>query len=370
MFQKANSMPFLGGAFKSTAKFKRLLKLGVASLLTLGLIGHAQAQADAQRQPHVVVVATGGTIAQTTSTKSVLLVDKLLDAVPNISKLAKVSAEQMFQVSSPDISISNWLALAKRINVLLKDPAVDGIVVTHGTDTMEETAYFLNLVVNSQKPVVLVGSMRSSTALSADGPANLYNAIGIAASRDSIGKGVMVTLNDKIADARDVTKTNTVSLDTFHSPNSGFIGYVQDGRPYFNHSVTKKNTVNSEFDITNLTSLPQVEIVYSYVSVLPHIVDDAVKAGAKGIVYAGTGNGSIPEAIQPAVIAAVKAGVSVVRSSRTGSGVVVRNGEHDDDKLGLVAADTLNPQKSRILLMLALTKTNDPKEIQRIFYSY
>lgn len=320
--------------------------------------------------PGVVVIATGGTIAQTDSKEAKLLIDQLLGAVPQIRTVANVSAEQLFQVSSPDITVENWLTLATRINVLLARSDVQGVVVTHGTDTMEETAYFLNLVVKSNKPVVLVGSMRSSQSLSADGPANLVNAISIASNVDAKGKGVLVTLNDRILAARDVTKSNTFTLDAFVSPDFGSLGYAQAGQPRFYSAPIRRHTAATEFDVASLNSLPKVSIVYSFVGVDASSLTDAVAAKAKGIVYAGTGNGSVPKAMQKAAQDAVRAGIPFVRASRGNGGIVERNGEHNDDQMGFVTADSLNPQKARVLLMLALTKTTDPREIQRIFDAY
>ena len=320
--------------------------------------------------PGVTVIATGGTVAQTDSKESTLLVEQLLAAVPQVRSLAQVSAEQLFQVSSSDITVANWLTLAKRINAILARPEISGVVVTHGTDTMEETAYFLDLVVKSEKPVVLVGSMRGSRALSADGPANLFNAVAIAANPQAHGKGVIVAMNDRILAARDVTKTNTFSLDTFQSPDFGALGYVQSGRSSFYREPTRRRTGAPEFDVTSLSALPKVAIVYSHVGVDPSMLERTEAGGVQGVVYAGTGNGTIPKSMQPAAVRLVKSGVPVVRASRVNGGIVERNGELNDDELGFIAADSLNPQKARVLLMLALTRTRDAKKIQEIFERY
>jgi L-asparaginase len=248
---------------------------------------------------------------------------------------------------------------------------VDGIVITHGTDTIEETSYFLNLVVKSKKPVVIVGAMRPSTAISADGPINLYNAVILAGSDEAVGKGVLVALNDQINAAREVTKTNTSTADTFRSPELGFLGYMQGNKPYFYRQSTRRHTADSEFDVSGLDVLPQVDIVYGYANMGRVAIDAFVAAGAKGIVHAGVGDGSLARpAVEPALIESRKNGVLIVRSSRVGNGIVARNGEAKDDELDFVVSDTLNPQKARILLMLALTKTTDTKEIQRMFYTY
>ena len=222
----------------------------------------------------------------------------------------------------------------------------------------------------SRKPVVLVGAMRPGTALSADGPINLYNAVLLAASKEAVGKGVLVALNDQIQGARDVTKTNTSTLDSFKTPELGMLGYIQGNKPYFYHASTRKHTADTEFDVSKLDALPQVDIVYGYANVSPVALNALVAAGAKGIIHAGVGDGSLASKVLPSLTAARKQGVLIVRSARVGQGIVARNGEANDDALDFVVSDTLNPQKARILLMLALTKTSDSKEIQRMFYTY
>ena len=330
------------------------------------------------RLPNVMILATGGTIAGTgaTSTSTVgytaakVSIDKLIKAVPELKKVANVKGEQVFQIASENMNNEYWLKLAKRVNTLLAQTDVDGIVITHGTDTIEETAYFLNLVVKSRKPVVIVGAMRPSTALSADGPINLYNAVLLAGNKDAAGKGVLVVLNDQINAAREVTKTNTSTLDTFKAPELGLLGYMQDNRPTFYRQSTRRHTADSEFDVMQLDVLPQVDIVYGYANVNRIAIDAFMAAGARGIIYAGTGDGSLADSVKPALVEARKQGVIIVRSSRVGEGIVARNGEDNDDQLDFVVSDTLNPQKARILLMLALTKTINTKDIQRIFYAY
>jgi L-asparaginase/glutamin-(asparagin-)ase len=338
----------------------------------------ASASAQTARLPNVTILATGGTIAGSGATSTTTVgytaatvgVDTLIKAVPELQKVAHVSGEQVFQIASENMGNAQWLTLAKRVNALLAKPDVDGIVITHGTDTIEETAYFLNLVVKSDKPVVVVGAMRPSTAISADGPINLYNAVITAGSKDAVGKGVLVVMNDQINAAREVTKTNTVTTDTFKSPELGMLGYVVDNRPHFYRASTRKHTLATEFDVSKLDTLPQVDIAYSYANVGPTAVDALVAAGAKGIVHAGVGDGSLPTKVRPALSAAREKGVVIVRASRVGQGIVARNGEANDDQLDFVVADTLNPQKARILLMLALTRTSNSKEIQRMFYTY
>ncbi|MES2163448.1 MAG: type II asparaginase [Pseudomonadota bacterium] len=355
----------------------RLLSALCALALLAGAVPAARA-ADAAPSAHVTILATGGTIAGSGATSTTTVgytaatvgVERLIQAVPELAKVAQVKGEQVFQIASENMSNEHWLVLAKRVNTLLAQPDVDGIVITHGTDTLEETAYFLDLVVKSHKPVVLVGAMRPGTALSADGPINLYNAVLLAASKEAIGKGVLVTLNDQIQGARDVTKTNTSTLDSFKTPELGMLGYIQGNRPYFYHTSTRKHTADTEFDISKLSSLPQVDIVYGYANVSPVALNAVVAAGAKGIIHAGVGDGSLATKVLPSLTAARKQGVLIVRSARVGQGIVARNGEANDDELDFVVSDTLNPQKARILLMLALTKTSDSKEIQRMFYTY
>jgi L-asparaginase/glutamin-(asparagin-)ase len=351
----------------------RLLQTLLACTLLLGSYAGA-----AEKLAHVTILATGGTIAgsgasSTTTvgyTAATVGVDTLIAAVPELSKVAQVKGEQVFQIASENMSNEHWLTLAKRVNALLAQSDVDGIVITHGTDTLEETAYFLDLTVKSKKPVVLVGAMRPGTALSADGPINLYNAVLLAASKDAIGKGVLVALNDQIHSARDVTKTNTSTPDSFKTPELGLLGYIQGSKPYFYRASARKHTADTEFDISKLTALPQVDIVYGYANVGPVALDALVAAGAKGIIHAGVGDGSLAAKVKTSLIAARKQGVLIVRASRVGQGILARNGEANDDELDFVVADTLNPQKARILLMLALTRTSDSKAIQQMFYTY
>ena len=331
-----------------------------------------------KKLPSVLILATGGTIAGSgaTSTTSVgykaatVPVQALIDAVPELKKVAMVRGEQVFQIASQNMTNDNWLKLAKRVNDLLQQPDVDGIVVTHGTDTLEETAYFLNLVTKSDKPVVIVGAMRPSTALSADGPINLYNAVLIAGSKEAVGKGVLVCLNDQINAARDVTKTNTSTADTFKSPELGVLGYIQGDHVAFYRVPARKHTQDSEFDISTVQKLPNVEIAYGFENVSRTTVDALAAAGVDGIVYAGVGDGNPSELTEQALAEARAKGILIVRSARVGNGIVARNNEVNDDKRDFVVSDNLNPQKARILLTVALTKTKDTKEIQRMFYEY
>jgi L-asparaginase len=348
-------------------------------VVVLLLAGPAAFAREPGQLPNVMILATGGTIAGTAPpagataglhTAATVTIDTLINAVPELKKVANVKGEQVFRIGSESMNNDYWLKLAKRVNEVLAQNDVDGVVITHGTDTLEETAYFLNLVVKSRKPVVLVGAMRLSTGISADGPANLYDAVILAGSDEAVGKGVLVALNDQINAAREVTKTNTSTVDSFRTPELGFLGYMQDNRPHFYRQSTRRHTVDSEFDTTNRDTLPQVDIIYGYANMNPIPLNALIEAGAKGIVQASVGDGSVAAQMTEPLTAARKKGVIIVRSSRVGNGIVTRNGEVNDDQLDFVVSDTLNPQKARILLMLALTKTSDTKEIQRMFYTY
>ncbi|MEH7229214.1 type II asparaginase [Bacillus safensis] len=325
---------------------------------------------------NIKVLATGGTIAgssdsdtDTTGYKSGSLgIDKVIASVPQLKDIANVTGEQVANVGSENVDNALLLKLAKRVNQLLNDDQVDGIVITHGTDTLEETAYFLHLVVKSDKPVVVVGSMRPASAISADGPLNLYHAVKIASTKEAKSKGVMVTLNDRIASARFVTKTNTTTTDAFKSLEQGYMGEIAGEVVSFYNEPTRKHTTESEFDVSKIKELPQVDILYGYQNDQKYMYDAAVKAGAKGIVVAAAGNGTMStEAIKGATDA-VKKDMVLVRSSRTGNGIVTH--EKTDDEHHFVSSDSLNPQKARILLMLALTKTKDPVKVQRYYEQY
>ena len=329
------------------------------------------------KPPNIVILATGGTIAgaaatgtQSGYTSGAVTIDAMVKAVPGIEKLANIKGEQISNVGSQDMSFDIMLKLAKRANELLRTSGVDGIVVTHGTDTMEETAYFLNLTVKSDKPVVMVGSMRPSTAVSADGPLNLYNAVAVAADPKAKGRGVLVVMNDQIHAAHSLTKTSTTAVQTFMSPLRGVVGVTAYGKDDWYNNPPWKHTTQSEFDISKVTKLPRVDIVFADADMPPDLIDASVNAGAKGIVIAGVGNGNMNRASVDAAARAVKKGVVVVRSSRVATGMVDRNVEVNDDELGFVASDELNPQKSRVLLSLALLNNDPPGQLQELFRSY
>lgn len=324
----------------------------------------------------IAILGTGGTIAgfidstiaTTGYTAGAIDIDVLIKAVPQIRDLADISWEQIANIDSSNMCDEIWLRLAKKIAKLFAE-GIDGVVITHGTDTMEETAYFLNLTIKSDKPVVLVGAMRPSTAISADGPKNLYNAVALVANKEAKNKGVMVAINDKILSARGVVKTHSLNVDAFSSPDFGDLGYIIDGKVFFYNNVTKAHTKNAPFDVSKLTSLPKVDILYSYSNDGSGVAAKALfEHGTKGIVVAGSGAGSIHKNQKDVLKELLKKGLKVVVSSRVVAGCVAVS--DSDEKLGFISAEDLNPQKARVLLMLALTKTSDPKKIQEYFLKY
>jgi len=343
-----------------------------AALLAASALAQAQ-----QALPNVVILATGGTIAgagasavnSATYAAAKVGVDKLIAGLPELAKIANVRGEQVFQVASESLTNDNLLTLAKRVSALSKQADVDGIVITHGTDTLEETAYFLTLTVHTSKPIVVVGSMRPGTALSADGALNLYDAVSVAGSKDAAGKGVLVTMNDNIDSGRDVSKNVNVKTSAFSS-QWGPLGMVVEGKNYWFRAPVKRHTMNSEFDIDAINALPAVEIAMGYEGVSSIAIDAFAKSGVKAIVHGGTGNGSVANRIVPNLQKARTDGAIVIRSSRVADGFVIRNAEQPDDKYDWVVAHDLRPQKARILAMVALTKTGDTKELQRIFWEY
>ncbi len=328
-------------------------------------------------RPRLRLLATGGTIAGAQTggdgrgyTAGALSIEALLAAVPQLAALAQVEVEQVARIGSQDMNETVWRRLAQRAQAAADDPAVAGVVITHGTDTMEETGYFLNLVVKTANPVVLVGAMRPATAISADGPMNLYNAVAVAVAPESAGRGVLVVANDEIHFAREVAKTNTTQVGTFKSPNRGLAGLIHSGRLHYFGPTVRRHTAASAFAPLAADDLPRVDIVYAHAGMGRELIDAAVRAGARGLVIAGVGDGNLPAGALAACAAAAKAGVAVVRSSRTGGGLVERNIEVDDDAAGFVSAEELNPQKARVLLMLGLTRTREPAALQALFREY
>ncbi len=332
----------------------------------------------AQNKPNVVILATGGTIAgagadvtnSATYQAAKVPVDKLIAGIPQLNNIATVRGEQVFQIASESFKNDNLLTLGKRVAALAKQSDVDGIVITHGTDTTEETAYFLNLVVHTEKPIVVVASMRPGTAMSADGMLNLYSAVSVAGSTDARGKGVLVVMNDEINSGRDVTKAINIKVEAFKSP-WGPLGLVVEGKNYWFRKLDKRHTMNSEFDIEKITALPLVEIAYAGGNVTDTAHRAFASAGAKAIIHAGPGNGSVSGTLVPTLQELRGKGVQIIRSSHVNAGgFVLRNAEQPDDKYDWIVAHDLNPQKARILATVALTSTNDTKELQRIFWEY
>lgn len=334
-------------------------------------------QGTRNKPARIMILATGGTIAgagetgtQSGYTSGQVTIESMIAAVPGIDKLADISGEQLSNVGSQDMTFAIMIQLARRINELLAAGAADGIVVTHGTDTMEETALFLGLTVKSKKPVVMTGSMRPSTAVSADGPLNLYNAVAVAADPQSADRGVLVVMNDRIHGAHSLTKTDTTAVETFLSPINGLMGTVAYGKIQYFRTPFRKHTHKSEFSVEGVNDLPRVDILYACVDTPADLIDASVDRGAQGIVIAGNGNGNMnAEAVERAAQAA-KQGIVIVRSSRVPSGKISRNVEIDDDRLGFIASDELNPAKARIMLMLALLKERSLEEIQQLYYDY
>jgi L-asparaginase len=326
------------------------------------------------RKPRIVIVATGGTIAgvgasatQTATYRAGAIgVDALVESVPGLSGVARVSAEQFASIDSKDMTPAIWILLLQKVQSLLDQEDVDGIVITHGTDTLEETAFFLHLCLRTSKPVVITGAMRPSTSLSADGPANLFNAVTVAADTTSTGQGVLVVLNNQIHSARDVVKASTYSVAGFHSPEVGPLGWVQDDQVSF-HGRPVRQTVRT-IQPSMSDPLPSVEIVAAYAGASSLAIDAFVKAGVDGLVIAGTGAGSLSKQFECAVADASAQGVVVVRASRVGAGHVLRNGASSDDDFRTIAAGMLPPTKARVLLMLALSSgVDDLLELQGIF---
>jgi L-asparaginase len=354
---------------KLNSIFYKKMFLIILLLISTGII--------AQSKPKILILATGGTIAgsaatgvQSGYTSGQVTIDAMVNAVPDAMKLADIKGEQIANVGSQDMSFEIMLKLANRINELAGSKDVDGFVITHGTDTMEETAYFLNLVVKTDKPVVLVGSMRPSTAISADGPLNLYNGIAVAADPKAKGHGVLLVMNDWIHSAQSLTKVSTTAVQTFMSPIRGLIGTTSYGVNDFYHYPDQKFGKDSQFDVKGVTAFPRVDIIYADADMKPDLIDASIEKGAKGIVIAGVGNGNMNKVSLDACARASKKGIIVVRSTRVATGIVGRNVECNDDELGLIASYGLNPQKSRILLTIALLKPRKLDELQKIFLEY
>ena len=327
----------------------------------------------------VHIVATGGSIAGIGPDRldyilypelgEHLTIEQSLARIPEVADIAQVGAEDLVSVGSTAIGPEDWLKLAQRINSLLANRETSGVVVTHGTATLEETAYFLHLTVKSAKPVVVTGAMRPPTALGTDADLNLLDAVRVAACPDAAGKGVLTILNNEIQCARDVIKTNTFRVETFKPNELGFLGYADsDGEVLFYRAPLRKHTSDTIFDVAGRASLPRVDIVYSYAGADELLVNAVRGNGSDGLVLAGFGGGSYPPLVIEAAAQAVIEGIPVVLASRSTAGRVVMTPRKEEQNF--IVSDNLPPQKARILLMLALTVTGDRREIQQMFRDY
>ena len=327
-------------------------------------------------RPSVVILATGGTIAGQGTTETQMTgyhvgdvgVDALIKAVPQLTDYAEIRGEQIANIQSSSMTDAILLRLAKRVNEVLEDESVTGVVVTHGTDTLEETAYFLHLTVHTDKPIVLTGAMRPSTAISADGPLNLLNAVRTATCPSAKNKGVLVVLNDRILGARDVTKTDPTNVATFAHQDFGVLGLIAGEHIEFFRTPIRRHTLHSEFTVPAFP-LPRVDIIVSHADDDGLLAQASVAAGASGIIHAGTGNGSISKPMEPALVEAARKGVCVIRASRVSGGMVVEGHDRWQDA-GFIPSGTLSAVKSRILLQVALAHQKKPIDLLRIFSEY
>lgn len=353
--------------------YLRNTAFAISLMATAGSVLMApNASARTSKQPKVLVLATGGTIAGKADARSAIGYNagqvtgqQLVAGIPGIGKLARLLTDQISNIPSQDMNDHVWHKLAQRINRACAHHEADGIVVTHGTDTMEETAFFLDNVISKKCTVVITGAMRPSTAISADGPANLYAAVKVAASKQARGRGVTIVMNNNIHAARWATKTNTTSLQTFKSPNHGVIGYVDEASVRFVSGHLKDHR-KASYSIPRTTELPRVEIVYMHSNMDGREIDMLVRDGVRGIILAGAGDGNTSASAVAALKRAHDKGVIVVRSSHVGSGFVNRNVEVNDDKNGFIVSYDLNPQKARILTQLLIADGNARKPLSSL----
>ena len=333
---------------------------------------------DSER-PSVAVVGTGGTIASVggdgldlvryIDRKQMLSVDELLSRTPELAQVADVTPITYRALQSPGIGPADWIELVARIHqVVTERPVLDGIVITHGTATLEETAYFLNLALKVEIPVALVGAQRPATAVSGDGPLNLVNAVRTVGSPHARGMGVMIVMNDEIQAAREGAKTSTLRLQTFRTPDFGALGHADADGVVFYRAPLRRHAPDTEFDVLGLDALPRVDIVHAWAGADGTAIRASVEAGARGIVAAGFAPGLVPPAQLEALEEAAGTGVAIAHGSRVGSGRVPALGASHAP--GSVTTDNLTPHKARILLMLGLTRTQDPAELQRMFDTY
>lgn len=324
--------------------------------------------------PNIYLIGCGGTIAGRASSETQLVgykageigVAELIRAVPEIASLAHVTGEQFCNMDSSSMTQQQLMDLSRRVQQLVDQGNVDGIVITHGTDSMDETAYFLNLTVHTHKPIVIVGSMRPATAISADGPLNLLEAVCLAATPEAGEYGVLQCMNGTICAARYVLKGDTSHVHAFSDGQLGCLGFMHDGKPVFYQKPLRKHTYGSEWTLPTENSLPEVWILYCHIGMSTELITAARKAGVKGLVLVGMGHGSLPKYILPELQQAEQEGMVVVRATRALGGIISPVAMWE----GTVAADNLSPQKARILLQLALTKTQDLTQIQKYFDEY
>lgn len=349
------------------------------ALAALFIVPPMQVAGQTAEPPRVHLVATGGTISNRSGGR--LTAEELVDLIPDLAQHARVESEQFANVASSQLTLGQWIQLSRRVNdVLARDPGLAGVVVTSGTDTLEETAFFLHLTVRSERPVVVVGAMRNPSTLGYEGAANLQQAFRVAAAPQSRGKGTLVVLNDEINSARDVTKTDSLRLHTFQTRGYGVLGVVDRDGPVYYRSLLRRHTHRSEFDLAGVTELPRVDVIMVYQGAPGDLIESAVDAGARGIVIASAGAGATSGTQRQAMAYAHERGVFTVVSTRTGSGRVVPRrrapideGATQAQRLSArhrIAGQDLTPIKARILLMLALTRTDDPDEINRMFAEY
>ncbi len=328
------------------------------------------------RKQRIYVLALGGTIASVANqhteefyNRSSININELIAALPFDPEKLTIVCDQILHQISHEISHDDLFLLAKKVNELVNSDDVDGIVITHGTNSIEETAYFLSLVINTKKPIVFTGSFRPFNALGYDGDRNLYNAILLASNRNESKIGVVLTFNDGIVSARDASKLNPSVMGNFSINGSGVIGFIQSNKIRIHSMVQNRHTYRSEFSIHDMSNFAKIFIIYGHIGMDSTFVKAAIENNAQGIISAGMGKGYQPNEVTEALNKASCKGVYVVRCSRTGQGFI-NTDEKIDDEYGIIAGGSLNPQKARILLAVALSKTRNKMEIQRIFNQY
>ena len=357
------------------------LRLAVLALCLLISFAPLLAQRTQAALPSVHFVATGGTISNRDGGR--LSADELAKSMPGVERFARLTHEQFTNVASSELTLAQWLGLSKRINeIFASDRELSGIVVTSGTDTLEETAFFLHLTVRDPRPVVVVGSMRNPSTVGYEGAANLLEGVRVAAEPASRNKGALVVLNDEINSARNVTKTDALRLQTFRSRDYGQLGVVDRDRVVFFNQITQRRNDQIEFDVMQIDELPRVDVIMVYQGASGDLIKAAVDNGAKGVVIAVAGAGATSGTQNEGLNYAASKGVFIVTSTRTGSGRIAppraggaapgaqQNAEQQRRRQFTIAGEDHTPLKARVLLMLALTKTTDRNELQRIFSEY